>query len=53
MVSVPRAVLLPVGFTIGNVIAFAFTGGRIGAAAVALGVIWTMRTLRRSRSDGA
>jgi hypothetical protein len=46
VVRIPRAVIPAVAVTIAGVITYAVTGGRIGTAAVALGVVWIMRTVR-------
>ena len=46
MVRIPDALIPPVGLTIAGVITFAVTAGRIGAAMVAVGVVWIMRAVR-------
>jgi len=46
VVRVPRALIPAVAFTIAGVITYAVTGGRIGIAAVAFGVVWIMRAVR-------
>jgi hypothetical protein len=46
VVRIPRAFIPAVAVTIAGVIAYAVTGGRIGTAVVALGVIWIMRAVR-------
>ena len=46
VVRIPRALIPAVAVTIAGVITYAVTGGRIGTAVVALGVIWIMRAVR-------
>lgn len=46
VVRFPRAPIPAVAVTIAGVIVYAVTGGRIGAASVALGVVWIMRVVR-------
>jgi hypothetical protein len=46
VIRIPRALIPAVGVTIAGVITYALTGGRIGTATVALGVIWIMRAVR-------
>ncbi len=51
VVRIPTAVIPAVAVTIAGVITYALTGGRIGAAAVAGGVLWIMRVVRTQRSS--
>jgi len=46
VVRIPTALIPALGITIAGVITYAVTGGRLGAAGVALGVVWIMRAVR-------
>ncbi len=46
VVRIPTALIPAVAITIAGAITYAVSGGRIGAAAVALGVVWIMRAVR-------
>jgi hypothetical protein len=46
VVRIPTTVIPAVGITIAGVITYAVTGGRVGAAGIALGVLWIMRAVR-------